>query len=232
MLSVSPTDPITIRPPARRGRRRRLAISGMVAAFVAAGAAGVVTTTAQAAPAVSVSVDAGTALGTVPATGVGMNTAVYDSNMTDPAAASLLKAAGIQQLRYPGGSVGDAYHWKTSTLAPGAGSYVAPNTDFDHFMAMAKTVGAQPILIANYGSGSPQEAADWVKYANVTIAGAPSPRARRSSCSSAPPTATRPAGSMPTASTSPGTPPATSASAWASTSASASTSPAWRPRPC
>ena len=139
----------------------------MVAAFVAAAAAGVVTTTAQAAPAVSVSVDAGTALGTVPATGVGMNTAVYDSNMTDPAAASLLKAAGIQQLRYPGGSVGDAYHWKTSTLAPGAGSYVAPNTDFDHFMAMAKTVGAQPILIANYGSGSPQEAADWVKYANV-----------------------------------------------------------------
>jgi len=47
------------------------------------------------------------------------------------------------------------------------GGYVAPNTDFDRFMAMAKSVGAQPILIANYGSGTAQEAADWVKYANV-----------------------------------------------------------------
>ena len=34
-------------------------------------------------------------------------------------------------------------------------------------MATAKKVGAQPILTANYGSGTPQEAADWVKYANV-----------------------------------------------------------------
>lgn len=28
--------------------------------------------------------------------------------------------------------------------------------------------GAQPIIIANYGSGTPQEAADWVRHANVT----------------------------------------------------------------
>jgi alpha-L-arabinofuranosidase len=34
-------------------------------------------------------------------------------------------------------------------------------------MATAKKVGAQPILTANYGSGTPKEAADWVKYANV-----------------------------------------------------------------
>ncbi|NUR29735.1 MAG: cellulose-binding protein [Catenulispora sp.] len=142
-------------------------MSGVVAAFVAAGAAGVVTARAQAAPAVQVTVDAGASLGTVPATGVGLNTAVYDTYMNDPAAASLMRDAGIRQLRYPGGSVADAYHWKTHTLAEGAGSWAAPNTDFDHFMATVKTVGAQPILIANYGSGSPQEAADWVKYANV-----------------------------------------------------------------
>ena len=35
-------------------------------------------------------------------------------------------------------------------------------------MGTAKKIGAQPILIANYGSGTPQEAADWVRYANVT----------------------------------------------------------------
>ncbi|NUR57816.1 MAG: cellulose-binding protein [Catenulispora sp.] len=125
------------------------------------------TAAAQAAPAVPVTVDAGSSLGTVPDTGVGMNTAVYDGNMTDPAAASLLKAAGIQQLRYPGGSYGDSFHWKTNTLNSSGDGYVAPNTDFDHFMAMANSVGAKPIIIANYGSGTPQEAADWVKYANI-----------------------------------------------------------------
>ena len=137
----------------------------MVAALAAAGAAGMASTTAQAAPAVSVTVDAGTSLGTVPDTGVGMNTAVYDGHMNDPAAASLLKAAGIQQLRYPGGSYGDGFHWKTNTMS--GDGYVAANTDFDHFMATANAVGAKPIIIANYGSGSPEEAAGWVKYANV-----------------------------------------------------------------
>jgi hypothetical protein len=34
-------------------------------------------------------------------------------------------------------------------------------------MATANAVGAKPIIIANYGSGSPEEAAGWVKYANV-----------------------------------------------------------------
>lgn len=163
---MSPTDPITLRPPARRGRLRRRAISGVVAALAAAGAAGVVTTPAQAAPAVAVTVDAGSSLGTVPTTGVGMNTAVYDSNMNDPAAASLLKAAGIRQLRYPGGSYGDGFHWKTNSMS--GGGYVAANTDFDHFMATVHAVGAQPIIIANYGSGSPEEAAGWVKYAMWT----------------------------------------------------------------
>ncbi|MEY9910270.1 hypothetical protein ABIA35_006514 [Catenulispora sp. MAP12-49] len=156
---MSPTLP----PP-----RSRRAMSGTVAFLTAAGFATTVPTpaTAGAAPTATVTVDAGTSLGTVPATGIGLNTAVYDPNMTAPAATSLMKAAGIRQLRYPGGSVGDGYHWKTNTLS-GPGSWVAPNTDFDHFMATAKAVGAQPILIANYGTGSAQEAADWVEYANV-----------------------------------------------------------------
>jgi alpha-L-arabinofuranosidase len=35
-------------------------------------------------------------------------------------------------------------------------------------MGTVKSVGAQTILIANYGSGTPEEAAAWVKYANIT----------------------------------------------------------------
>jgi Cellulose binding domain/Fibronectin type III domain len=70
----------------------------------------------------------------------------------------------VRAMRYPGGSYSDIYHWETHT-APGG--YVAPNTDFDHFMAGVRRAGAQPIVAANYGTGTPEEAAAWVRYANV-----------------------------------------------------------------
>jgi hypothetical protein len=101
----------------------------------------------------------------VPSSGVGLNTGVGDANMGDAEVTSLMKAAAVRQLRFPGGSGSDDYHWKTHSMSDGGG--IPSNTDFDHFMATAKTVGAQPILTANYGTGTPQEAADWVKYANL-----------------------------------------------------------------
>ncbi|WP_220502744.1 cellulose binding domain-containing protein [Microbispora sp. H10885] len=148
-----------------RGRRRRLA---MVVAVALAGA--VLTTPgtgAQAAtPAVEVTVNAREGLGTVPDTAYGLNQAVWDGNMNTPASVDLLGKAGVRMMRYPGGSYGDGFHWKTSTVS--GGGYVAPGTDFDSFMGTVKAIDAQAILIANYGSGTAQEAADWVKYANVT----------------------------------------------------------------
>ncbi|WP_371483623.1 cellulose binding domain-containing protein [Kitasatospora sp. NBC_00315] len=113
----------------------------------------------------TVTVNASAGLGTVSSTALGANTAIWDANMNDPQVTSLYRAAGIGALRYPGGSYSDIYHWVDNT-APGG--YVAPGTDFDAFMGTAKATGAQPILIANYGSGTAQEAADWVRYANVT----------------------------------------------------------------
>ncbi|GAA1941442.1 cellulose-binding protein [Kitasatospora viridis] len=169
---MSPDDSTTAAQPASQGRAarrnrtpRRLA-AGAAAALLAGVGTGTLAPVASAASTVAVTVDAGTSLGTVPSTGVGLNTAVYDPNMNDPKASSLLKAAGIQELRYPGGSDADGYHWQSRTLAENG--WVAPGTDFDSFMANAKSIGAQPIITANYGSGTPQEAADWVKYANVT----------------------------------------------------------------
>lgn len=85
--------------------------------------------------------------------------------MNDPEVASLMKRAGVGAMRYPGGSYADIYHWQTHT-APGG--YVAPGTGFDAFMGTVRATGAQPVLIANYGSGTPEEAAGWVRYANVT----------------------------------------------------------------
>jgi Cellulose binding domain/Fibronectin type III domain len=115
--------------------------------------------------AVNVTVNADEGLGTVPSTAYGLNQAVWDSQMNTQTSVNMLSQAGVEMMRYPGGSYGDIYNWQTNT-APGG--YVAPGTDFDQFMSTVKSVGAQAILIANYGSGTPQEAADWVRYANIT----------------------------------------------------------------
>jgi hypothetical protein len=121
---------------------------------------------ASAAPAaVDVTVNANEGMGTIPDTGYGLNSAVWDSQMNVPAVQGLLGSAGVRMLRYPGGSYGDIYHWQDNT-APGGS--VAPGTNFDAFMGTVRTIGAQAMLIANYGSGTPEEAADWVRYANVT----------------------------------------------------------------
>jgi hypothetical protein len=129
-------------------------------------AAALVAPTASAAESVGqVTVNARAGLGSVGDAAVGVNHAVWDQYLgTDPVA-DLMKTAGVQLMRYPGGSYADIYHWRDNT-APGG--YVAPNTDFDHFMAGVGRAGAQPMVIANYGTGTPQEAADWVRYANVT----------------------------------------------------------------
>ncbi|MGW0210777.1 hypothetical protein ACWDZ8_35075 [Streptomyces sp. NPDC003233] len=126
-------------------------MAGAGAALLAGAGAGALALGAHAAATVAVTVDAGTSLSTMPSTGVGLNTAVHDTYMNDAKAASLMKAAGIRQLRLPDGSAGDAYHWKTHTVT--GGSWAAPGTDFDHFMATAKRVGTQPIFTLAFGRG-------------------------------------------------------------------------------
>ncbi|WP_062350605.1 cellulose binding domain-containing protein [Herbidospora yilanensis] len=114
---------------------------------------------------VPVTVNARAGLAVVPDTGIGANHAIWDTTLGADETADLLKEAGVQLVRYPGGSYSDIYHWETHT-APGG--YVAPNTDFDTFMAGARRTGAVPMITANYGTGTAEEAAGWVEYANVT----------------------------------------------------------------
>ena len=114
---------------------------------------------------VHVTVNARAGLATVPETGIGTNHAIWDANLGTDETAGLLKDAGVKLLRYPGGSYSDIYHWETHT-APGG--YVAPDTDFDTFMNGVRRTGAQAMVTANYGTGSAEEAAGWVRYANIT----------------------------------------------------------------
>ncbi|BCY08524.1 cellulose binding domain-containing protein [Actinoplanes sp. L3-i22] len=145
--------------------RRAVASTVLLALVTAVAGTPPAAQAAAAATDVRVDVDARAGLATVGSTALGVNHAIWDSQLGTPAVTGLLKDAGVQMVRYPGGSYADIYHWKDHT-APGG--YVAPNTDFDTFMAGAQRTGASPMIIANYGTGTAQEAADWVRYANVT----------------------------------------------------------------
>ncbi|MEN3358746.1 MAG: hypothetical protein V7637_2728 [Mycobacteriales bacterium] len=151
--------------PGLRTHRRRWRFAAPAALLVAGALVPLLSTTDAGAAPATVSVNAGQSLGTIPAGGQGVNFAVYDGHMNDSAISGLLSNAGVNAVRYPGGSFADIYHWQTNTAD---GGFVAPNTNFDTFMTTVRAAGAQPVVIANYGSGTAQEAADWVRYANIT----------------------------------------------------------------
>ncbi|MFD5315301.1 cellulose binding domain-containing protein [Streptomyces sp. NPDC127098] len=158
---------LTPRPPGRSRSIRGLtaAVAAVAAVAVQSPAAADPTADPAVDPAVAVSVNAALGLGTIDEAAFGVNTAIWDAHMNDPEVATLMGDAGIGAMRYPGGSYGDLYHWEDHT-APGG--YVAPNTEFDRFMGTVRATGGQPVIIANYGTGSPEEAAEWVRYANIT----------------------------------------------------------------
>jgi hypothetical protein len=143
----------------RRSRPAALLVFALAAAVQVGGPPA-----ATAEAGVDVAVNARAGLESVSPLALGVNHAIWDSQLGTPEVADLLDSAGVQTMRYPGGSYSDIYHWETHT-APGG--YVAPDTDFDHFMAGVRRAGAQPIVTANYGTGTPEEAAAWVRHANI-----------------------------------------------------------------
>lgn len=118
--------------------RRAVASTVLLALVTAVAGTPPAAQAAAAATDVRVDVDARAGLATVGSTALGVNHAIWDSQLGTPAVTGLLKDAGVQMVRYPGGSYADIYHWKDHT-APGG--YVAPNTDFDTFMAGAQRTG-------------------------------------------------------------------------------------------
>ena len=114
-----------------------------------------------------VTIHAGQTLASLTGTSVGINNAVWDGSLLEPDLPGLLRKAGVRVMRYPGGSTSDVYHWQTNTTEPGQ-SYANPSNTFDAFMGVVQRAGAQAMITANYGSGTPEEAAAWVRYANVT----------------------------------------------------------------
>ena len=114
---------------------------------------------------VRVRVEAGQEVRVVDARLFGVNTAVWDGQLDTAATLSALQAADLQALRFPGGSLSDEYHWARNVTDHNTWTWA---TSFDQFAAVATNLGARVFVTANYGTGSPAEAAAWVRYANIT----------------------------------------------------------------
>jgi hypothetical protein len=125
----------------------------------------------------TVTVNATSVSAAVPAEGYGVDTAVYDSYLTSSGVASEVQAAGVNALRYPGGSYADIFNFISGTDQTLNGGYFAANATFGNYWMpdLVEPAGAHAIITVNYGSnlnnnggGQPSEAASWVQYANVT----------------------------------------------------------------
>src|SRR5450759_3380914 len=83
-----------------------------------------------------------------------------------------LKAIKVPNVRWPGGCFADEYHWRKSigpqrsvTLNPNWGGVTEANTFGTHeFMDFLDQIGADAYVSVNVGSGTPQEAAEWLEY--------------------------------------------------------------------
>jgi alpha-L-arabinofuranosidase len=83
-----------------------------------------------------------------------------------------LKAIKVPNVRWPGGCFADEYHWRkgigsqrAETLNPNWGGVVEPNSFGTHeFMDFLDQIGSEAYLSVNVGSGTPQEAAEWLEY--------------------------------------------------------------------
>jgi alpha-L-arabinofuranosidase len=81
-------------------------------------------------------------------------------------------------LRYPGGNFASGYHWmdgigpreKRPTVRDLAWQSLEPNqVGTDEFARLARRMEWQPMISVNLGSGTPEEARNWVEYCNSPV---------------------------------------------------------------
>ena len=83
-----------------------------------------------------------------------------------------LKALKVPNVRWPGGCFADEYHWRKGigasravTLNPNWGGVTESNAFGTHeFLDFLDQIGSEAYLSLNVGSGTPQEAAEWLEY--------------------------------------------------------------------
>jgi len=85
-----------------------------------------------------------------------------------------LKELKVPNVRWPGGCFADQYHWRKgigprdqrpATVNLAWGDVIDTNAfGTDEFMDFIQQIGSTPYVSINLGSGTPQEAAEWLEY--------------------------------------------------------------------
>ena len=96
-------------------------------------------------------------------------------NHADPDVIRFLKESRLPILRWPGGNFVSTYHWRDG-IGPIERRPTLPNYAWgqqennffgtDEFIAFCRAVGCEPMICINAGSGTAQEAAQWIEYCN------------------------------------------------------------------
>jgi alpha-N-arabinofuranosidase len=86
-----------------------------------------------------------------------------------------LRKLNLTAMRYPGGSFSSGYHWmdgigpkeQRPTVRELAWQSIEPNQfGTDEFIQLARKMGWTPMITVNVGTGTPEEASNWVEYCN------------------------------------------------------------------
>lgn len=89
-----------------------------------------------------------------------------------------LRKLNMTAIRYPGGNFASGYHWmdgigpkdRRPTVRELAWQSIEPNQfGTDEFIQLARMMNWTPMLTVNLGTGTPEEARNWVEYCNSPI---------------------------------------------------------------
>ena len=109
-----------------------------------------------------------------------------DADRLDPQVRDEVRALNPPLMRWPGGCFSDTYHWEDGIgprnlrptkpndywgkFGPEYGPDDSNHFGTDEFLSFAEAVSATPYVNVNFGSGTKEEAADWVEYVNGAAA--------------------------------------------------------------
>lgn len=121
---------------------------------------------------VTVSINTASTVRTVDERIFGINAVIWDRLASSTQTIDLLQQAGIRAIRIPGGSLSDEYHWRLNKGIDKANNNQLNTwtwfTGLDGFTRLITDLNAHAFVTVNYGSGTPEEAAAWVAYANAS----------------------------------------------------------------
>jgi alpha-L-arabinofuranosidase len=89
---------------------------------------------------------------------------------------SALNDLDFTAMRYPGGNFASGYHWldgidprsdRPTKFEPASQSIEPNQFGTDEFMRLSKMMRWQPMITVNLGTGTPEEACNWLEYCNL-----------------------------------------------------------------